>query len=414
VFPLRAVALRLLYSPFMRFVRRGLVAHIATAACFTGALGCEPDFGEPGLSWRGFQTSWRTLSPPQAAIVLVVDDRSSAGAVELRAGMGAAMRHLGADALRAAGGSDPDWAAWHPMDVTVTIVPASAASLDAAITAASDPRLGWTTNRATPATAEDLARAVEEHVRDLAAPEGAPFQPLARAREVERSLRAAGFPRAKRIAVAIVASTDDASPGPTRSYRLDSGTAVIGLATSARDRFDDPDPLIYPRLIDWSDEMIGSPFKEICDHNPPPPFLLFGRPCQAQSESPSCPGYAIAESAPGMGRCLVEITTPEPVMCDPSRGWINPLASNGARRPRVTKSQERICEVLPVDSSVMDACVHDENCTDCGSGWCISKVPLAKFCPVRPALPIRWVGGALPAPGTVRITCLEGLAPAHP
>jgi hypothetical protein len=405
-------------------VRRKISALLAGAALSIGALGCGTDFGEPGPSWRAFDLTFYASPPPQAAIVLVVDDRSGKSATDLRAGMGAAMRELGSDAVRAAAGTAPDWAAWHPIDVAVVIVPASAASLDTVISPAHDPRLAWTTNRATPNTAEDVALAVEEHVRHLAAPEGSPFQPLARAREVvdlltspfpsasaaKEALRAAVSPRAKRIAVAIVASTDDASPGPTKSHRLPPEITVIGLATSQRDPSDEADPLVYPRLVDWSDGMLGAPFPSNCDTDPRPPFLLFGRQCRGFGESP-CLDYTIAESAPGLGRCLIQITTPEPVMCDPSRGWIDPLASNGMRRPRVTKKGERICEVSPVDASVMDACIHDERCTDCGAGWCVSEVPRAKECRGGALLPIRWAGGALPAPGTVHLTCLQKGAP---
>ena len=338
----------------------------------------------------------------------------------MRAGIGAAMRQLGADAVIVAAGHTPDWAAWHPIDVTVVIVPASAPSLDAVMSPAGDPRLAWTTTRATPQSAEEVARAVEEHVGNLAAPEGAPFQPLARAREVvdllaspfpstnpaAEALRAAVSPRPKSIAVSIVASMDDESPGPTKAYRFLLEGPVVGLVTSQRDSLDRPNPLIYPRLIDWSDKMIGSPFSPFCDPSQNPPFLLFGQRCHSQSES-WCDDVAIAQSSPGVGRCLVEITTPEPVMCEPSRGWIDPLASNGTRRPRVTKKGERICEVSPVDPSVMDACVHDATCTDCGAGWCISELPRAGTCPTGRRLPIRWTGGALPAPGIVHITCLQ-------
>ena len=214
--------------------------------------------------------------------------------------------------------------------------------------------------------------------------------------------------------MAVVATTDDESPGPTKSYRPRRDAAVIGLATSRRDSHGEIDPLIYPRLIDWSDGMIGSPFSSDCVEDSSPPFLLFGEPCQKESKL-WCPRHTIAESSPGVGRCVIQITTPEPITCDPRRGWVNPLASNGDRRPRVTKGGERICEVIPVTQDVMDACIHDESCADCGSGWCVSEVlPLAKFCQEASSLPIRWAGGALPSPGVVHITCLERLDGAPP
>ena len=189
-------------------------------------------------------------------------------------------------------------------------------------------------------------------------------------------------------------------------YRLPRDVVFIGLATGRRDPQGMADPLVYPRLIDWSEGILESPFSD-CAEESAPPFLLF-RPRCGGVIRPRCPGYAIAESSPGLGRCVIEITTPEAVMCDPTRGWANPLASNGSRRPRITKMEERICEVMPVEAGAMDACIHDETCADCGGGWCVTKVlPLAKFCGDSAPLPIRWVGGALPAPGRIHITCLE-------
>jgi hypothetical protein len=411
----------------MTHARHGFCLLFSGSTLLIEALGCGFSYGEPGPSWRAFDETLGNLSPPQAVVVLIVDDRPSASAVEMRGKIGAAMRQLGSDAVRTAVGPAPDWAAWHPIDVAVVIVPASAGSLDAAISPARDARLAWTTKRATPKTAEDVALAVEEHVRGLVGREGAAFQPLARARaivdlltrarrpasNVEEAIFAAVSSRARWIGVSIVATEDDESPGPTMSYRLPKHVASIGLATSRRDAQGEVDPVAYPRLIDWSEGMLDSPFHD-CAEDSQPPFLLFEPRC-AHIGRWRCPGYSIAESSPGVGHCHIQITTPEAVTCDPSRGWLDPSASNGSRRPRVTRSGERICDVMPVDPSVMDACIHDETCADCGSGWCVSKVlPLAKYCPNAAPLPIRWIGGALPAPGLVRITCLERVEPPLP
>ena len=409
----------------MAHARRCVCLLLAGSTLLTGALGCGSGDAEPGPSWRAFDETLGTSPPPRAVVALIVDDRASASAVEMRRKIGAAMQQLGLDALRTATGFAPDWAAWHAIDVAVVIVPASADSLDAAISPARDARLAWTTQRATPKTAEDVALAVEEHVRGLPEPEGASFRPLAQARaivdlltrarppasEVEEAILAEVSPRAKRIGVSIVATADDESPGPTLSYRLPKDVAFIGLATSRRDAQGEIDKVVYPRLIDWSEGMLFSPFYD-CAGDSRPPFWLFEPKCRNQGGGWRCPGYTIAESSPGVGHCHIQLTTPEAATCEPSRGWLDPLASNGSRRPRVTRTGERICDVMPVDASVMDACIHDETCADCGSGWCVSKVlPRAKYCPHAAPLPIRWVGGALPAPGLVRITCLERVDP---
>jgi hypothetical protein len=338
------------------------------------------------------------------------------------------MRQLGLDGVRRALGFAPDGATWHPIDVAVVIVAASAPSLDAAISPAQDARLAWTTKQATAKDADALAVAVEQHVRGLTALEGASFQPLARVREVvdlltqtrtptsdvEAHLVAAVSPRTKLIGVSIVATTDDESPQPPTFYRLPPDIGVAGLATSDRNALDESDPAVYPRLIAWSQGNLGSPFGG-CGEESKPPFLLFLRPCAGASRL-RCPGYSVAQSSAGLGRCHIEVTTSEPVGCEPNRGWADPLDSDGVRRPKLTDQGDHVCDMMPVDPGVMDACIHDETCADCGSGWCITKVlPRARFCPngVGP-LPIRWVGGALPAPGLVHITCLEEDSHARP
>jgi hypothetical protein len=397
------------------------VALLIGSALLIDTLGCGSSNGDPGPSWRAFDEILRNGQNPQAAIVLVVDDRPSARAAELRAGIGPAMRQLGSDGVRRALGFAPDWATWHPIDVAVVIIAASARSLDAVISPAQDARLAWITKHATAKDADALAVAVEQRVRGLTAPEGAPFQPLARVREVvdlltqtrmpasevEASLLAAVSPRGKLIGVSIVATTDDESPEPPTFYRLPPDISVAGLATSERNSLGESNPAVYPRLIAWAQGVLGSPFSG-CGEESRPPFMLFRGRCVGAFQL-RCPGYSVAQSSAGLGRCHIQVTPSEPVGCEPNRGWADPLDSDGVRRPRLTDQGAHLCDMMPVDPGVMDACIHDETCADCGSGWCITKVlPHARYCPkgVGP-LPIRWVGGALPAPGLVHITCLE-------
>jgi hypothetical protein len=398
------------------------VALLIGSALIIDTLGCGSSNGDPGPSWRAFDESFWNGPPPRATIILVVDDRPNARAAELRAGMGRAMRQLGSDGVARAVGFAPDWATWHSIDVAVVIIAASAPSIDAAISPAQDTRLAWITKHATAKDADALAVAVEEHARGLTAPEGASFQPLARVRDVvdlltqtrmpasdvEANLLAAVSPRTKLIGVSVVATTDDESPEPPTFYRLPPDIGVAGLATSERNSWGESNPAVYPRLIAWSERDAGSPFGDSGEESNPP-FLLFPRRFLGGGYSWRCPGYSVAQSSPGLGHCSIQITTPEPIGCEPGRGWADPLDSDGVRRPRLTDQGARVCDMMPVDPGVMDACIHDETCADCGSGWCITKVlPQARYCPKGMGpLPIRWVGGALPAPGLVHITCLE-------
>jgi hypothetical protein len=235
------------------------------------------------------------------------------------------------------------------------------------------------------------------------------------ASDSEAGLFEAVSPESQRIGVAIVAATDDESPQPVTSYLLPLDGASAGLATSQRDPLGQIDRAAYPRLVEWANGIIGSPFYD-CSGDSQPPFWLFPPLCRNHWGGRHCPGYSVAESAPGVGRCSIQITTLEPVECEASRGWIDPLDDEGARRPRMTDTGGRVCDMMLVDPSVMDACIHDETCPDCGSGWCVSDVlPLAKYCPAGTSpLPLRWVGGALPSPGLVHISCLKRAEPAGP
>jgi len=376
-----------------------------------GAIGCGNDAGDPGPSWGGFQETIVTLSPPHVALILVVDDRATARAATLRAGTGAAMRQLVVDA---------DRASWRPIEFDVIIVPASAASTDAAVGPSSDARLTWRTKQATLEDGNALAAVVEERVRTFSAAPGAPFQPLARGHELvelvaqlrppasdaEAGLVAAVSPH-RWIGVSVVASSDDESPEPPTSYRLPTAFGTAGFATNEQDGSGASDPGLYPRLTAWTMERPGSPVAG-CGEDLHPPFSLFRRECLGEI-TPRCGNYAIDQISPGLGRCDIRITTPEPLECDATRGWADPLGQDGVRRPQTTSNGERSCDLLPVDPSVMDACIHDEACTDCGGGWCVTEVLPDYPCRAGTTLlPLRWVGGALPTPGSVRLTCLRG------
>jgi len=138
------------------------------------------------------------------------------------------------------------------------------------------------------------------------------------------------------------------------------------------------------------------------------PFVLFDHGLCVTWRS-RCDLQPIAEISPGLGACHIQVTTLDPPSCDASRGWADPLDADGVRRARVDKKGERVCELLPIEPRSMDACMHDETCADCGSGWCVSEVQpkLAERCPGSPSRYLRWIGGALPTPGWVHVTCLE-------
>jgi hypothetical protein len=349
-----------------------------------------------------------TSSTFTGTLVVVVDDRSIGEAAALRADIGAAVRHVGATFL-AEFGPPSDLASWHPVDIRIILVPASSPSIESVASPATNPALAWTTNQATQEGRNALALAVDAEVGRMTAMPGAAYRPLERARdvvhlldgtreasgEVEKSLVASLSSRRRKkhyIGVSIVTASDDESPEPSRSYLVDLGreAMAVNVVTGDGRGLEAPDPDRFPRLNEWAKAATDSVLGTCVDYRVP------------------CDARPIEEISPGVGRCYVEITTTDPPVCDRSRGWVDPLGADGVRRPRLNDKGETVCEVLPVDAAVMDACIHDATCANCGSGWCVSEVrPTAGYC--RNPLPkmLRWVGGVLPEPGSLRATCSE-------
>jgi hypothetical protein len=183
-------------------------------------------------------------------VVVVVDDRPTAQAAELRAGLGAAVKEMGANILAANEFDLPDRATWHPVDLRVILVPASSTSTETIASPASDPALAWTTNQATKEGRDALVGAVESAVARMPAPSGG-FRPLERAADVIMLLRGTRAPSSEResvlrsstsyrrtgfTAVSIVAASDDESPHPAPLYRLDDSyfVTVTNVVAPAR------------------------------------------------------------------------------------------------------------------------------------------------------------------------------------
>jgi hypothetical protein len=161
----------------------------------------------------------------------------------------------------------------------------------------------------------------------------------------------------------------------------------------------------YPRLLAWSEQTDGYflGIGGLCLASAPAPFELFNVGICGSLRS-RCLTRPILEISPGVGACSMRIEMTEPDACVAARGWIDPLDQDGVRRPRKTATGARVCDAQPVAPDVMDRCIHDPQCTDCGSGWCISQVTGPLGCPPGQ---IRWVGGVVPDDGTIYLTCVE-------
>ena len=360
-------------------------------------------------------------------MVVVVDDRPNPEAAELRGGIGAAVHQFGGRLLGYYDFALPDRAPWHPVDVRVVLVPASSSSIETVASPASNPALAWTSHQATMEGRDVLVRAVEAEVARMTSSSGASFRPLERTADIVKLLRGTRAPandaestllartfahrrQSSFVGASVVAATDDESPEPAASYRLyDPFTEwPINVVTREGRGKERPDAARYPRLAIWVDGTYRGWGGCFDDDDVEPPFELFTVGLCAGWRF-SCDARPIAQVSPGLGACVVEITTVEPPSCEASRGWADPMDADGVRRPRVDARGERVCEVMPVEPSAMAACMHDETCADCGSGWCVSEIQprLAERCPGSPRAGLRWIGGALPSPGSVRMTCLE-------
>jgi hypothetical protein len=390
------------------------------ALFFSGCGGV--DFGDLGPWWRGFELLRKTPPIDTRTMVVVVDDRAISEAVDLRADIGAGVDHVGGNDLGEFELLSPDPAVWHTVDLRVVLVPASSSSIDAVASPATNPALAWTTNQATREGRDAWVRAVYDEVKRMRAPLGAPFRPLERARDVFQLLKGqreatsdgekaivASFSSSRRrhvVGVSIVAASDDESPEDASAYLLDDRDEVQANVVTREGRGrEDPDPARFPRLSAW-DTGAGPGSFGGCHDDVDRPLYLFTPGCIDYWTR--CDARPIEETSPGIGRCYIEITTVDPPRCDATRGWADPKRADGVRRPRTNANGEQVCEVLPVAAEFMDACVHDPICADCGNGWCLSEVrPYAQYCPASPPKMLRWIGGMVPAPGSMRVTCIE-------
>ena len=209
----------------MRTRLLGATLTLATVGC-----GAAPA-PDAGPSAPTLEYSFQLSPAAKVMLVVVVDDRTTPEAAELREGVGAATRRLAWDLVP---GAAFDTATWNEVDLRVLLVGASAVPEAPFRSWVDDASLAWTTPHATAEGAHALGAAVGEQASQLTASEGAPFEPLARARDVVallRGARPARGPTEERLAavavsekwtigVSVLASVDDESAEPATAYRI--------------------------------------------------------------------------------------------------------------------------------------------------------------------------------------------------
>ncbi len=403
------------------------------ACAVAPGLSCGPvDYGDPSPSVAFYERDLRTDLEGTTTAILVVDDRPSADAARLRAGLGDAIREIGFQRVIGSYARLPDPATWHPIDLRIAVVGASASSSEMASTPLDYPELAWTTVQATNDGAERLAGAVDARVAAMTmAVADAPFHPLELAYSmfdvavgqrtpeghVEGWLSSlANLEHPSVVAIGIVAASDDESPEPPDGYNLAQlvqiqvgdvatpGRLAAGYVGPARD----PDPALFPRLSAWRHANAGG--IGACFEAPQGAYsLLEGGLCLDPSRTPQCTPRPIAEASPGIGICDVWITTPAHEGCPAIRGWADPVNQAGVPASVFDEMGNRICEAKPVDERSLNACVHDPTCADCTSGYCITEVTdwLDPCPPSQLPFRMRWIGGVLGDNTSVHVACRE-------
>jgi hypothetical protein len=404
--------------------------------CAVGAvafIGCgAPDYGDPGPTVSEVELTFRAEAAQTGLLVLVVDDRATDAAAKIRAEVGLAVGALGRDVVNATTAMyDP--ARWMPVDIRVLLVRPDVGAPDWIIGPMDDAALGWTTFRATASGADALGSGVGAALALRTTSTSGVFRPLEAAASITSLVRQERPPVGDReaeiaaniatrhwaqIGVAVIATTDDESPNAAESYgegmAIQANVITPEIPAGNVGEAERHDLLVarYPRLLAWAEQtytdFLG--LGGLCLEGEPGPFALFHVGICGSLRS-RCLTRPILEISPGIGACNVQIEMTEPDACVASRGWVDPLGDDGARHARWTSTGGRVCDAGPVAPEVMDRCIHDSQCTDCGSGWCVSQIAPINGCSVGQ---IRWVGGVIPEHGTVRVRCVEDETPRLP
>ena len=415
----------------------GIVANLAIG-CSSAA---EPQQVE---SWSQWDMRVVVSGPRPLVIALVVDDRATAEAAELRAGVDVALRTTLSRFSSPSGLIDP--AAWRPVDVTVALGLPSGSDTDWLIGPEQVPALAYQTREPSPASTTALADTVRDQIgAHLAAPSDL-YRPIEVTSRLARLLAREVVPVDDReaaliaaterdlggdVAMALATTSDDESSGEVTAYPIPvpdilgesdyfvALTAVIPSAEPAPCPFLDPSGEPPSRLRSWIEAQSG-----LVDPQ--------GWPCAAESLAELglpplgvscgagrswCTSHPIAMDGP-RAQCLVLVERPgadEP--CDPERGWVDPVDEDGVRRPRTGENawtDFRVCEVRQLEGTALEACRTTAACEGCPGGWCraewLSGEDLggsADICiPGRHPSQLRFVGGAMAgARATFRLLC---------
>lgn len=383
-------------------------------------VACGSPYGDPPGAGSGGQFRVEGVNgwPEPEVMVFVVDDWDDEEGAKLREALASAVRSHEWSRPSCLTVEDP--AAWFPADRQALFVRPSASPDGRYAHAGLNPALRLVSVKPTAGDEQRWAAAVEGallakrngpgvyrplHVlSEVAALLGGWREP---ADELAQEVEANVAPDAS-VFLVLASAHEDESSGPVEQYVLPS----LGRAPSGRHlRFasitlpSDPRSCASApaeprwRLEDWAEEQqrTASTFDD----------LARGWPCEAPGLSERafadctwrCMPYRLRIATDGSAQCRIHLRAPG-LTCLPERGWLDPLAADGARRPRIDEDEAGravgVCEIVQLEGPDLDACRHDLRCPGCSPGWCATEVPeLLDTCRSHEfPIPFRFVGGA--------------------
>jgi hypothetical protein len=383
--------------------------------------GCGAEVPDgPPISSGQEEIGGRLFSEPAEIFVLVVDDALTPEAEELRLraadSVKAGLENVRAVRWGSCGSMDP--AAWHPGDLRVVVVRPSAPDAEALVTSVESPDLAWVTRTSLEEEITPVWSATKGALADRVAQPGEVYRPLHAAKRATDLIAGArppetpaeeafvaGLPEDRTVEILVASSRDDEDVAavdqlvPAASAReLLRSAAVMGpfpLEPSAGCGVYSPDGSV--RLAEWGKAVDAFFGAAACED---PGFWGDLLAAYAVDCGPICRSRPLVIDDQGKAACRFFIDKADPADCDPERGWFDP----DGEPTFVTMDGEELrrCEIRQLDGAALEACRATLECSGCGSGFCATEVPELDFsvaCDAGEYWPLRFVGGALDAPG---------------
>lgn len=373
---------------------------------------------------------WGSLWQGSPEIFLIVaDDAPTAEAAELRARVAESVRAGLTSALaeRWGGCGSDDPARWHSGDVRIVVARPSAPDGEALFTPVQSPSLAWVTKTSLEEEVEPVASAAAAALEERLAQPGEVYRPLHAARRAlelisgvrqpETEDEAAFFgvlPPGERVWIVMASTRDDEGSAPVDDFFLDAQTEEVLGRSAIVAPFEQHDAGCWPvssggtwRLWAWGKTVSANFQVWPCADEWAWDNLISH--CCADCV-PSCHDRPLAVDEDGRAECRFFIDKPDLGDCDPARGWFDPEGE--PQIIEVDGRKVRRCEILQLTGAAREACQNTMECSGCGSGFCATSVPeldYSEYCPDEHYWPLRFVGGALDAPGArLTGTCLTG------